>query len=177
MKKEYKSITKQLIMVTFLTVIFSGFVCSWCSAQTEQWMSLKGKRVVIQYKSEQDLIKFAERLNTTKEVLLMVVDNYLNSTQSILGMYRLSKGIKIKIYTYQYETDKAWEQTGAKGKPPIAFYVHKIRTIYMSCQNARIGVLVHEMAHAIIRSYFVVKVPRETSEILARYVERKFSEL
>jgi hypothetical protein len=44
-------------------------------------------------------------------------------------------------------------------------------TIYVSLKDVSLGMLAHEVAHAIISSYFVVAPPEKVQEVLAGYVE------
>ena len=41
----------------------------------------------------------------------------------------------------------------------------------MDLTQLRVGILAHEMAHAVIDHYFGVKPPKATAEILAQYVD------
>lgn len=52
-----------------------------------------------------------------------------------------------------------------------AFYVHEMNTIYVSAADVTIGILGHEIAHAIMSHYFVVPPPAKVQEILSGYVE------
>lgn len=52
-----------------------------------------------------------------------------------------------------------------------AFYVHEMNTIYVSAADVTVGVLGHEIAHAIMSHYFVVPPPVKVQEILSGYVE------
>lgn len=52
-----------------------------------------------------------------------------------------------------------------------SFYFHTKNTIYVSYSDISLGILAHEMAHAIISHYFVVPPPAKTQEILTGYVE------
>lgn len=57
-------------------------------------------------------------------------------------------------------------------KIPIAFYSHKNRAVYVSIDEITAGVLAHEVAHAIINSYFPTPPPARMQEILAQYVDK-----
>jgi len=52
-----------------------------------------------------------------------------------------------------------------------SLYVPSHNTIYISFRDMTVGMLAHEMAHAVISSYFVVAPPTKVQEILAGYVE------
>jgi len=50
-------------------------------------------------------------------------------------------------------------------------YIPSHNTIYISFNDATAGMLAHEMAHAVISTFFVVAPPPKVQEILAGYVE------
>jgi hypothetical protein len=52
-----------------------------------------------------------------------------------------------------------------------SFYFHEKNTIYVSYADLTLGMLAHEMAHAIISHYFVVAPSPKVQEILSGYVE------
>lgn len=52
-----------------------------------------------------------------------------------------------------------------------SFYVYDFNTVYISADDFRIGVLSHEIAHAVISRYFVVLPSVRIQEVLASYVE------
>ena len=61
------------------------------------------------------------------------------------------------------------------GEAPIAFYWKKTNTIYLRTENLSMGILAHEMAHAVIDHYFIIRPPGRTSEILCQYVDKQIS--
>ena len=56
-----------------------------------------------------------------------------------------------------------------------AFYLHDLKTIYISVEDLSVGVLGHEMAHAIISNYFGAPPSGNIQEILAGYVDYSLS--
>ena len=52
-----------------------------------------------------------------------------------------------------------------------AFYLYDLKTIYISLADLSVGVLGHEMAHAIISHYFGAPPSDNIQEILAGYVD------
>ncbi|MFA5271909.1 MAG: hypothetical protein WC412_06195 [Candidatus Omnitrophota bacterium] len=52
-----------------------------------------------------------------------------------------------------------------------SIYVPSQNTIHVSLKDLSVGMLSHEMAHALISNYFVVAPPPKVQEILAGYVE------
>ncbi len=52
-----------------------------------------------------------------------------------------------------------------------SFYILEGNTIFISYQDLTLGMLGHEVAHAVISGYFVVPPPTKVQEVLAGYVE------
>ena len=52
-----------------------------------------------------------------------------------------------------------------------SYYLHETNTVYISYKDLTLGMLGHEIAHAIISNYFVVLPSAEVQEILSGYVE------
>jgi hypothetical protein len=52
-----------------------------------------------------------------------------------------------------------------------SFYFHEKKTIYISEKDLTLGMLGHEIAHAIISHYFAIPPPMKVQEVLAGYVE------
>ena len=53
-----------------------------------------------------------------------------------------------------------------------AWYVYELNTIYLNVDDVHEGMLAHEIAHSIIDHYLLVRPPKATAEILARYVDK-----
>lgn len=52
-----------------------------------------------------------------------------------------------------------------------SYYLHETGTVYISYKDLTLGMLGHEIAHAIISNYFVVLPSAQVQEILSGYVE------
>jgi hypothetical protein len=52
-----------------------------------------------------------------------------------------------------------------------SFYLYEKNTIYISNDDLKVGMLAHEIAHALISNYFTVPPPTKVQEILAGYAE------
>ena len=52
-----------------------------------------------------------------------------------------------------------------------SFYYYDTNRIYISCSDLTLGMLSHEIAHAIVSHYFVVPPSVKVQEILSGYVE------
>jgi len=60
--------------------------------------------------------------------------------------------------------------SGQRIKAP-SFYFLSQNTVYVSFNSLNLGMLGHELAHAVISHYFVVAPPPKVQEILTGYVE------
>ncbi len=58
-----------------------------------------------------------------------------------------------------------------------AFYVHDLKTIYINANDFKRGILGHEIAHAVINSYFVMMPSEKIQEILSGYVEYRLRKM
>ena len=56
-----------------------------------------------------------------------------------------------------------------------SFYFYEKNRIYISFQDMTLGMLAHEISHAIITHYFVVPPPEKVQEVLSGYVEYAIS--
>ncbi len=106
------------------------------------------------------------------------VDGIFETAQKLLGMKKKMKKIKINLYSddeklyeeYLKQKDAAFRKfDGARRFR--AWYIHSKRTIYINVEDIDKGMLGHEIAHAIIDHYLLVRPPEKTAEILARYVD------
>ncbi|MBP6342834.1 MAG: hypothetical protein KA403_02760 [Candidatus Omnitrophica bacterium] len=114
---------------------------------------------------------FSPALREPKQVLADTLDAIFQESSRILGVH---------IYTFQatieflqdQETMKVviYKMTGINMEER-AFYLDDTKTIYLSINDLTVGILGHEMAHAIISHYFGAPPPQNIQEILAGYVD------
>ena len=65
------------------------------------------------------------------------------------------------------------EWTLKSGPTPVAFYWKSTDTIYLQTEKLSAGIVAHELAHAVIDHYFVIRPPVKISEILCQYVQKR----
>ena len=160
-----------------------------------QWQCLETRYTIIRYKSFGDLHKFNEKIEYGRAPWKVnqlfssgdsgnlighieeKVDKLLERVQGILDMHILKRKININLYSNKNELYAAypmnWGSTSRYYKTssiPRAWYVYERNTIYINTDDLHDGILAHEVAHAIIDNYLLVRPPKETAEILARYV-------
>ena len=146
-------------------------------------LSYETKYSVIRYSEEKALRRFTKGIgngigfffgvNLKKNPLLPKdrVDKLVERVISIMDMHPKNLRFNIFVYETYEELEEAYSEIKKTGESPIAFYYHTTKTIYVSIEDVRPGVLAHEIAHAVISAYFGVPPPARTQEILARHVD------
>ena len=164
------------------------------SAQSA-WRHFPTKRTVVYYQSEANLEKLNRKLKLRRsagflgliagkesgsitEGLERKIDQIFENAQALLDMHNCKSKIKIMVHADQNEIDQAYSNLASQydlssvHTDRIAFYFHKLKTVYISLETATEGVLAHEMAHAIIDHYFIIRPPSKIAEMMAQYVDK-----
>ncbi|NVM21435.1 MAG: hypothetical protein HWN68_06610 [Desulfobacterales bacterium] len=159
------------------------------------WMCLTTKKTVVYYQSEADLETLNEKLKVRRrsgflglfggkesgsvtERLRKKIDYIFESAQSLLDMYNCKSKIKIMAYPKKDGVNSAYADIVSKYKfsstrtDHAAFYFHKLETVYVSLETLTEGILAHELAHAVIDHYFLIRPPPKVAEMLAQYVDK-----
>ena len=108
------------------------------------------------------------------ELIFMVsrkTDLLFERVQEILDMRRKTKKVAVQCYADRTELDNEFFRIYRKKNHVRAWYWFKNNTIYLNLDDLHEGMLAHEMAHAIIDQFLLVRPPPTTAEILARYVD------
>ncbi|MBU1196823.1 MAG: hypothetical protein KKE62_15255 [Proteobacteria bacterium] len=79
--------------------------------------------------------------------------------------------MNIHLYSNSAALKKAYEKIYSAECHLRAWYRFNNNTIYLNVQDLHVGILAHELAHAIIDHFLTVRPPGQTAEILARYVD------
>lgn len=103
--------------------------------------------------------------------------------KTIDGLYlEVSDILDIHIYSFHGKImivpDKSYINAISKSYfegdfPERAFYLLGKNTVYISFSDLTVGMLGHEIAHAIVSHYFVVPPSVKVQEVLCGYVEYK----
>ena len=101
------------------------------------------------------------------------VDGLYERVQEILDMRgKLEKKVTLRVYPDRDALARAYQAfTGSPSLRVRAWYIYERNTVYLNAQDVHEGMVAHEVAHAIIDHYLMVRPPRATAEILARYVD------
>jgi len=168
-----------------LAVLFVGLSTDEPDA-CEGWAkSNETQFAVICYSDEKDLHSFTRSIsksffsfdNPEKSSALVSsrVDSIAERVISILDMYPPNLRFYIYLYPTRKEYEKAFMGIGALNifeKVPLSLYLHKNKAIYVSLENITANIFAHEVAHAVINSYFPIPPPAAMQEILAQYVDK-----
>jgi hypothetical protein len=112
-----------------------------------------------------------EAAATPSDILSKTLDALYLEVSDILDIHIYSFRGSIRIFAQQDSLNAALKEFfGVDFKGP-SFYLQEQNTIFISDADLTLGVLGHEMAHAIISGFFVVPPPAKIQEVLAGYVE------
>ena len=107
----------------------------------------------------------------TKSLLADTLDALYLEVSDILDLHIYSYHGKIYLLRDKDSVSSVFFQYFGRSFPERSFYLHEKNSIYISCADITLGMLGHEIAHAIISHYFVVPPPAKIQEVLAGYVE------
>jgi len=151
---------------------------------------IEGKHFDIYYAPDVSLSELIQKLNLSPSDKLLtgnsnqggfsleselaeMLDNLFTRVCSILDMQLYSFRGTIKICRDSTQLDYIYHQVF--NNDPVhttrSFYAIANNTIYTSPENFILGIIGHEMGHAIISHYFVVLPSEKVQEVLAMYVE------
>ncbi len=105
------------------------------------------------------------------ESLPRIFDTIFLEVSDALDIHIYSFKGNIKFYRSLGELNNAYFSLFREELKAPSFYVYDTNTVYISMENLRLGILGHEIAHAIISHYFVVLPPVKIQEVLSGYVE------
>lgn len=122
--------------------------------------------------SQVDTFFMDGRSATNPERLLSdSVDAIYREVETILGLEVSSFHGKIVVCPDQRGVGEEFHRIFGMGFEERSFFVLDEDTIFISFEDMTLGMLGHEIAHAIISHYFVVPPPTKVQEVLAGYVE------
>jgi len=177
-----------LILITGSLILFCRDVV-YPQDLTRNWQQIETTYTLLKYKQINDLIKFNDSIKfgpsnwnpssslvelSQIEISKMVslkTDAIFERVQKILDMRKPFARPSIKIYSNIDELKKAYRKIYNSECKIRAWYRYRTNTIYINVNDVHAGMVAHELAHAIIDHFLVVKPPPQTAEILARYVD------
>ena len=172
------------------TCIFSCLILALCAmryAPCAYAETIETKYFAVSLCEGCSLSGFAEKINATglfrldalsgksadmRSVIKDGIDSLFLEVCDVLDTKLKSYRGRIVVYPDIVEVGKAVygnSQIIEASLPSV--YIPSHNAIYISFKDTTAGMLAHEMAHAVISSYFVVAPPAKVQEILAGYVE------
>lgn len=114
---------------------------------------------------------FESHSDDSSTMLASTLDALYNEVSDILDIHVYSFHGSIRIVSDKGSLSELFKQSfGVDFREP-SVYVHEKNTIYISLADLTLGMLGHEIAHAIISHFFVVPPPVKIQEVLSGYVE------
>ena len=180
--------------ITAIVILLYALSAGAETPSADEWRTLKTGYFTIEYESSVDLNTVAGRLNsrglfssgffslpsplpsTPEEEVAWRVDRLLKHVEEMLGMYPSNFKLAIKIFKSDVSLAEAYFRMMGSRQNYQAFYIYQYRTIYTSEYGVSDSVMSHEMAHAVIDSYFSANPPPKVAEILATYVDAHLEE-
>ncbi len=114
---------------------------------------------------------FEDEEGRVRNALAKTIDAIYLEASDVLDIHSYNFHGKIKIVLSQKEVGEAFKEKFARDFSERSIYFVDEKTIYISGEDMTLGMIGHEIAHAIINHYFVVPPSAKMQEILAGYVE------
>jgi len=106
-----------------------------------------------------------------RKVLAKTLDALYLEVSDILDIHIYSYHGNIKIVPDKDYLNSIFRKYHGRDFPERSFYMHENNTVYISYADLSLGMLGHEISHAIISHFFVVPPPVKIQEVLSGYVE------
>ncbi len=158
------------------------------------WQNLETKYTIIHYQTMKDLKKFSDKVDfapgpwslkqlfsapgsdNLQDRIKKKVDALFERVQAILDMRKKIEKVTINIYHDKGQMQDAYFKIYKTQGRLRAWYIYEYNTLYTNVADLNEGMLAHELAHSIIDHYLLVRPPKATAEILARYVDKHLIE-
>lgn len=146
----------------------------------------KSSHLTLHCASEQLLCDFNKRLElgprlsylvknkdilTVEDEVTAKFNVILEQAKVILNMFPKNLHVKVVILPTTHDCSSVFARKFGKRERRIAYYCLSEDTIYISAKDTRLGVIAHELAHAIIDFYFSEQPPYHVHELMAQAVE------
>ncbi len=153
------------------------------------WVELETRYTIIRYKSIDILKQFHSSIHygrgwwaatssfalltddDNKKIATMKTDAIFERVQEILDMRKKNEKVIINLYPDKKTIEIAYAKFYGQECRFRAWYEYKTNTISLNINDCHEGMLAHELAHSIIDHFLKVRPPKNTAEILARYVD------
>lgn len=147
--------------------------------------TIKSKYFDINFYGDVNLIEFLKKINvdfinlddifnnkkSLDSLIAESIDNLYLEVSSILDIHIYSYRGTINIFHSKEDFDNAIYSLGINNSKLSSIFLPDNNTIYILENEFTLGMLAHEIAHAITCNYFITPPPEKVSEILSGYVE------
>ncbi len=103
------------------------------------------------------------------------LDGLFKRVQLVLDMPMSGLRVEIQLHRNVREVREVYTQLTGQSSDAPAFYWKKNNTIHIQAENLTVGMLAHEMGHAILDHYFAVQPPTKIAEMLCQYVDKEIT--
>jgi hypothetical protein len=103
------------------------------------------------------------------------IDALFKGVQLILDMPMPKLRVEIQIHEDQKDVAEIFTQLTGEHSDAPSFYWKRTNTIHIQPENLTVGMLAHEMGHAIMDHFFAIQPPPKIREMLCQYVDREVS--
>jgi hypothetical protein len=104
-------------------------------------------------------------------MLHSLLDALYSEVCDILDIHMPAFTINLEVVTDRAGVANGVEACSMARKEAPSFYCRDSNTIYIANKDVSVGVLGHEIAHAVINQYFMIPPPEKMQEVMAGYVE------
>ena len=181
--------TKFIYYLAFLICVSSTSAAYPEIVQPRPWIMLETKHTIIRFLQTEDVDTFNRNMDFNRKSwglkqlfsdntpdslhseISEKTDNLYERVQEILDMRKKAPKVFINLYSNRKELDQVYYELYQSKNNIRAWYIFDHNTIYLNVEDVHEGMLAHEMAHAIIDHFLLVRPPSASAEILARYVD------
>ncbi len=168
----------------FVSAIVAGLFLA-VSVSAADGLELKTRNASVIYEKEDLLRKFNRNVRlgslsyaarnrpsiTVEDEVRNKVDVIVERVKAVLAMFPNNLNFTIILLHSDTDVQKVYAAKFRKKVDFISFYSPRDKTVYISVDDVRLGVLAHELAHVVIDFYYVTPTPVKIHEVLAQFVE------
>lgn len=152
-----------------------------------EWYTIESAYFTVYYRPGVDLKRVEKRLKMRpfyvagapkldpfagqEEKIAYRLDYIFKRVKEILELRPSIGRVKIKIYEDRHALQSQYYDIFCQRTDVISFYIYKFNTIYTSEADISDSVISHEMGHAVVDNYFVMRPPETIREMLSKYVD------
>ena len=151
------------------------------NATAVHWLAVESRHTLILYQAHEDLERFDRQLRFgpgggslkrlfsepksagLHDAVAVKIDALFERVQEILGMRRMMKRTTIFVHPDRRQLHAAYERLYNRPCTIRAWYQFSTNGVYVNARDLNEGMLAHELAHAIIDHYLLVRPPAATA--------------